>query len=432
MASETTHTHKRLWIAILIAIGLMIAIGHIVYASWRVSEGHADLIDFHDTSLHWWRTGEFTQEFGVRHYLPAFVVLIAPLVVWPLLVTAPLWAAMNVAILILTIKECARTIADRYEKRLPLAVRWIWPIVLVFPYASSTLSLGQVNLLVLFLCVLAYSRCWRQRRDVLAGLLIAVATIIKLYPLLLALFWLANGRWRGFFSAVVGFMVLAGGLSLAGFGWEGSLRGHRAWLAEVRGEQYRSQIEKQQEPGLCDHLLYREHRNQFHRHNNQSLAAVVRRLTTDLGDKPDQPQPVHLVSLSLRSAWWLYMGLVGALLSTLLWATWSRRRDSNSFGPFAAWLASVIAFVPIYWTHYFVLVLPAVVLLSASAWSERQQGRKWPVPAMLFIAWLVGIPLLGSRMLRLAGVQCWFTLAIALWSAIGSRQYVKRFPTGRG
>lgn len=414
MERDQSQAYRRAWIV----IGVVIAVGHIVYASWRVSVGHADLIDFHDTSLHWWRTGEFTQEFGVRHYLPAFVVLIAPLVAWPLPVTAPVWAALNVVLLVLTIRECNRVIAERYEMPLPFSVRWVWPIVLVFPYLSSTLSLGQVNLLVLYLCVLAYSRCWQPRRDILAGLLIAVATIIKLYPLVLALFWLASGRWRGFLSATIGFVVLAAGLSLAGFGWEGSLRGHREWLTEVRGEQYRSEAEKQNEPGLCDHLLYREQRNQFHRHNNQSLAAVVRRLTTDLGEKPDQPRPVHLVSLPVRSAWWLYVGSVAALLALLIWATWSCRRESNPFGPFAAWLASVVAYVPIYWTHYFVLVLPAIVLLCAQASSDRQHGRKWSTPVIIFIAWLVSIPLLGSPLLRLLGVQCLLTLAIAIWAAI--------------
>jgi len=406
---------------IWLAIGLVLAAGYVGWASYRVAIDDSDLIDFHLSSLHWWRTGQFTKEFGVRHYLPAFVILMAPLVAWPLKVTAPLWATVNIVLLVLTVRQCARLVTDHYPQTVPFSFRWVWPMVLALPYIHSTLGLGQVNLLVLWLCVVAFSRCWSSRRDVTAGLLIAVAGVIKLYPLVLALFWLARGRWRAFAAAVLGAALLAGGLSVLGFGWQGTKAAHQLWLAEARGEQYRS-AEGPLEGGLVRHLLFWKHRNQFHRHNNQSLAVVVRRLTTDLGPAVEKDRPVHILKLTVGQSRWLYLVLAGAVLGLLVVATWRARKDNdpfNSFKQWSAWLAGAIAFVPIYWTHYFILSLPAMALLVADVWWKRRHALRYWSSGLLVAAWLLAIPLLGLTVMRLVGLHCWLTLATMAWALSG-------------
>ncbi|HSW44851.1 MAG TPA: glycosyltransferase family 87 protein [Phycisphaerae bacterium] len=401
-----------------VCVGLGLAAFYVAWASYRVHIDDSDLIDFHRTGLHWWQTGEFTQGEGVRHYLPAFVILVAPLVAWPLKLVAPLWTVLNIALLLVTVRECGRVLARSDRDPLPFSVRRVWPIVLVLPYLHSTLGLGQVNLPVLCLGVLAFSRCWESRRDMTAGALIALAGVIKIYPLLLVLFWLARGRWRAFASAAIAFVLLTGGLSAAGFGWEGSKAAHRLWLAEVRGRKYQTPEELAGGDRL-GHLLFWQQRNQFHRHNNQSLAAVVRRLTTDPGSTGRKDRPVHLLRLTIGQSRGLYYLSAGAVLGFLLIATWARRKGATPAGDFrsyGAWLAGVVAFVPIYWTHYFVLLLPAMAVLSADVWRRRREKHRVGWSEVLFALWLLAIPLLGLTVLRLAGLHCWLALATMVWA----------------
>jgi hypothetical protein len=309
----------------------------------------------------------------------------------------------------------------------PFSVRWVWPLLLVLPYAHSTLGLGQVNLIVLCLCTLTFTRFGR-RRDLLAGLLVALAGVIKIYPLLMIGFFLVRGRWRAGVSAVICFVLLAIGLSLAGFGWQGSKAAHRVWLAEVRGEQY----QKDGEPRgvLPRHLMFLPERNQFLRHNNQSLAAVVRRLTTNLGPAVEKNRPVHVLSLSVAGSRLAYLALAGGVLVLLVVSTLRDRRCDDSLAILrhgSAWLAASIAFMPIYWTHYFVLNLPMLALVAAEVWSRRKQKHGWGAAEILFVAWLVAIPLVGVVFLRLVGFHCWLTLATIVW-ALASRRKAEAHP----
>ena len=380
---------RNTWCVLAVLAG---AAFYVSWASYRACvDGHSDFVDFHQTSLHWWRTGEFSREFGVRHYLPAFVILIAPIAAWPLKVAAPLFTLLSFGLLLLTLRECARVIASPPGEPPPFSVRWIWPLVLVFPYVHDTLGLGQVNLIVLCLATLAVIR-FGQRRDWLAGLLVALAGVVKIYPLLLIGYWLVRGRWRASVAAIGFFVVLATGLSLAGFGWQGSKAAHRLWLAEVRGEQYRKETEST--VFLPRHLMFLPERNQFLRNNNQSLAAVVRRLTTDLGPTFEKDRPVHVVSLRLAGSRAIYLAIAACAGVLLVRSTWRERRSDAPFlilRQGSAWLAASIAFIPIYWTHYFVLNLPMLAVLTAEVWSRRKRKLSWGVAEILFIAWLLAI-----------------------------------------
>ncbi len=86
---------------------------------------------------------------------------------------------------------------------------------------------GQPQIIVSFLMLAAIERDRADRR-VLAGLLLALAASIKLYPAIFAIFWLAAGRKQ----SVVAFSVFGaafGLLSIAVTGWPL----HQAFLSEV-------------------------------------------------------------------------------------------------------------------------------------------------------------------------------------------------------
>ncbi|HOW18744.1 MAG TPA: glycosyltransferase 87 family protein, partial [Phycisphaerae bacterium] len=259
---------------------------------------------------------------------------------------------------------------------------------------------------------------------------------VKIYPVLFILYWVLKRRFRPAVTATVAFLGGAAVLSLCGFGWRGSIEAHRIWLGQLRG------IESPQvhrggrglgvggqaletpaaSVGVWRPLLpsgdipFSEGRNEYHRYNNQSLAVVVRRLTTALYPAGD-PHRVNLLDLSPRASAWVYGMLAGGLLAGLAILAW-RRRGRCDLEEWAAWLAAVIAFVPIYWTHYFVLALPVLTIMSFRVWQGRQTGRPERAATILQACWLVGLVLLAVPAAREVGVHCWIVLATALWAVL--------------
>ncbi|WP_457647289.1 glycosyltransferase family 87 protein, partial [Profundibacter sp.] len=86
---------------------------------------------------------------------------------------------------------------------------------------------NQSQILVSFLIVLAIERS-RYNAPVIAGVALAIAASIKLYPALFALFWLASGNRKAFGSFIVAGLVLAGASVLLA-GWPL----HQTFLHEV-------------------------------------------------------------------------------------------------------------------------------------------------------------------------------------------------------
>jgi len=115
---------------------------------------------------------------------------------------------------------------------LSFARRWCWPLFLVLPFVSDTLSLGQVNLIACGSAWCPSSR--RPRRDTWAGLALAVAAIIKIFPLVFLPFWLIRGRWRLAASARHSRPPSASHPLLC-FGPRGAGQAYRDWWMRLEG-----------------------------------------------------------------------------------------------------------------------------------------------------------------------------------------------------
>jgi hypothetical protein len=124
--------------------------------------------------------------YGEYHYAPPAAVpfaLLAPLPFW--LATA-VWIAINTGI--------ATTIAVYLIRPLPRDARpWAAAAFVLFLPTILEIALGNLNLLTVALCLLAWSI---RRRSAAAGTILAVAIGLKLLPLTLVLFYLASGRGR--------------------------------------------------------------------------------------------------------------------------------------------------------------------------------------------------------------------------------------------
>ncbi len=382
----------------------------ITIASVRAAIGDSDLVGFHEAVTQWRQTGTYTQAFGAQFYLPAFIVLMAPIAVWPPAVAGAMMGLLNV-LLTAGIARTLQRLSIRAGR--PLTVRQqLWAGLLVLPFIIGTINLGQVNLLVIWLCLRSYEqvvegRPWR------GGSLIGLAAIVKVYPLIFTLYWLLKGRTSASAAGWLTAGLLAVGLSVPAFGFDQAVEAHRQWAASVRGEKYAASATQTQPAPirLPGNLAFTPIVNHHVRHNNQSLAATLRRLTTDV---TDGASPQFLQGLKMRDLalvhWpvWVsqsvYSAAAAILLALMCWIA-LRGRDTCDPLEYAAWLAAVIAFVPIWWTHYFVLFWP---LLALSA------GRSRMIVG-LQIAWLAALPLLGWRAGCSVGVHCWMGMIILVW-----------------
>jgi len=119
-----------------------------------------------------------------------------------------LWNGLGAAILVASVLALHRS--ERIGGRYPLlAGRGRWLLVgaaFAFPPVIGELVLGNVHLLLLGLLTIAWLGVRRgdSRGELLAGVAVGLAAVIKVFPAVLVLWFLLTRRWRGAAGAVVG------------------------------------------------------------------------------------------------------------------------------------------------------------------------------------------------------------------------------------
>ncbi len=90
-------------------------------------------------------------------------------------------------------------------------------IVFCFRPLFDTMSYGQIDLVLLFVLTLTL---WalRERRDGLAGALVALATLFKLYPVVLLAFFVIKRQWAALWGFALGMLVF-NGIAIVVMGW---------------------------------------------------------------------------------------------------------------------------------------------------------------------------------------------------------------------
>ena len=116
------------------------------------------------------------------------------------------WNVLSLAMLVASLEIIRRSL------ELPLNLELIAQMV-IFLLLSSPLFMqlfhGQWNLILLLLITSAWA-AERSGRPAWAGVLLGVATAIKLYPGFLFLYFLARRRWTGLIAGALAFGMLTG------------------------------------------------------------------------------------------------------------------------------------------------------------------------------------------------------------------------------
>jgi hypothetical protein len=209
---------------------------------------------------------------------------------------------------------------------------------IAFPPVVSTLCMGQVNGVVLWLLLLA-TGSWALQRERAAGVFIGVAAVIKLFPAALLLLAVARRQW----------VVLAAAVTTGG-----ALFG----MAELLSPGSSSYFLRTVLPGLS---LYRDH----HAHpGNQSLRGVLLRLFCE------NPWTRPYVSASASAIEQMYLGGVLVLgLATLSIVARSLRApeaESQRFLQVGLIVTASLLASPLGWeSTATLLLLPMTALLRA-------------------------------------------------------------------
>jgi len=152
-------------------------------------------------------------------YPPVLAVILSLWLGQGLTAIAYLWAALNLLLVPITALLVVHIFADGVSRGRQ-ALRFTFLLLLFyffFPF-QHVWSGGQVDLLILFLLLLAFA-AYRRGWNVAAGLALAFALAIKPLVLLIVLYFVWKGAWRTVLAAGIGAAVLVA-ISFSIVGWQ--------------------------------------------------------------------------------------------------------------------------------------------------------------------------------------------------------------------
>lgn len=261
---------------------------------------------------------------------PSFILCFEPLTLlrpWP---AYWVWIGLNLMAL-----AAAIALLLRREPRLSApAALMIVALVILYPPLGEHLVWAQSKLPILLMLVLML-RWLEQGRDVAAGLILAGAGLLRVFPLLLIVYLALLRRWRVIGWTVIG-LTVGGIATLALVGLERSLSflyalpflGERKWILL---------------PG------------------NIAVGSFVSRIFWDfLGARPGSTSDLVRRAAAIVAQ----LILLGFTLRATLVA---KPREGNIGRTFALWVAAAVMLSPAAWFYDMVLLMIALVEMAAAA-----------------------------------------------------------------
>ncbi|MGE0478875.1 MAG: glycosyltransferase family 87 protein [Phycisphaerae bacterium] len=427
-----------LWVASAFAIYAIVA----VFVVTQRAESTSDFRDYWRTAAHFRETGVISDELGVHNYLPFFTIFMLPWSLLPLHVAIVGFTLLSLALFAVTVLMGEALLCGGLRAGPRRAT--LIAVALIMPYVHSCAMLGAVDLLLLFLVVATWFLVERGR-EWSAGLLLALAALIKLLPALLVVYFVLRGRWRVAAAACGAGVALGAGLPLASVGYDETLRQHAAFYERAVA-------------GHGAHESITTDKPRKAKYTNNSLPIVLRGLLSPTDRNPnDPPTPlfVNVADVPRELIWRAYAAISAALLIVSVIvvprpgsrAAWAPGATRASFG---AWCCLMVLLSPLLWTRYLLLAFWPLVLLAYAADGRAQTARaegdggpprataesgflRWAVRGVL-LYWLLAAIGLAWPAARAAGVTLGCALlawAACVWLALRARHYGARVAPAR-
>lgn len=306
-------------------------------------------------------------------YLPPLAILAAPLTRLPLPAAVLLWFLICIAALSFGIR-CCRRLAGAGAGPLDTA-RPLLPVILALPFIVDGLSRGQASVVVAA-AVFAMFYFDSVDQPVRAAACLAVAAVLKVFPLALLPYFMWRRRWR-FCVLSVCFMVLGGLLFPACvLGWQPAVHDVIEWMHVVGLPAFT--------PGSS--AAYFPQLLQPEGLHNQSLYAVLTRVSEAVAPamKP-YAQPVA--------------DGVSVLAFLLICRVERRADENNTIFVTSALLVWLLIAAPVTELHYYILLLlPLFAVLYRARPLVRPKRFLARGLLVSFGLFAVAVPMLGDSL----------------------------------
>jgi len=271
--------------------------------------------------------GVFIKAGTKTNYPPTFILLWEPLTFLGPATAYWLWIALSSAFL-------AGTLMLLFGRRsgLPSTVALeLAALAILYEPLKIHFYFAQVQILILFLVAAAMAQLERGR-DGSAGMLLALAALLKAYPLALGAYLILTRKWRGAafmtLGLLVGFAITLAIVGLPGLGFFGSSSLSMSLHLAGAGRRLLPTVSVN---GTLARMFLYSHLTPIHDIARQVLMTAV-----------------YVLVLALT------------VLATLSSVT-DPRRSKQAFG---LWVTAMVLLTPTAWIHYMVLLLAPLALLA--------------------------------------------------------------------
>ena len=173
-----------------------IAVAALTLLVWLRPQMHTVYTIYSDAGRHWIHGStayEFSAEHDVYRYSPIVTVLFTALGSLPDAVGGILWRWLGVALMVGGFAFACRTIYPHWAQTNATDRQWLW--LMILPFSIANLHNGQANLHMTGLLLIAAAAVARERWN-LAAVCLAAACFLKIYPISLALLFVAIYPFR--------------------------------------------------------------------------------------------------------------------------------------------------------------------------------------------------------------------------------------------
>ncbi|MGV9211591.1 glycosyltransferase 87 family protein [Micromonospora sp. RB23] len=297
------------------------------------------------SAMDWWTAGhplyDYVQPDRVQGELYFTYPPFSALLLWPfgllrLGATVAIFTVLTVAAVVLTTRWLVTPLIARHGLPRTFTLTVAVLLVLAVEITRETITLGQINMLLVVLILADLLFAVPQARR-WAGVGVGLATALKLFPGIFIVYLLATRRWRAaaVASATAAAATLLAAAVAPGDSW-------RFWTQELWDTD---------RVGRTDYV------------GNQSIFGLLSRFTAP--EKPDRL---------------LWLAVVAVVAGYGLWraARAARAGDALAGLTLTGLVGALIS--PITWTHHIYWFVPGVVLLADAALSARRPDearRRW-------------------------------------------------------
>ncbi len=288
------------------------------------------------------------------------------------------------------------------------------PSIAMISFTFDMFDLGQPNLVLLALMLSGF---WllQQERPLSSGILFALATAIKVFPVAVLPYLVWRRQWKSAATMMIFLAVLVIAIPTPIRGFQHNLSELKTW--------YHGMVGSSSEAG------FGQRDDQNWSWMNQSLIALTHRLTRPVDYNQDNPNKtpayMNLLDLDFKTANWVVLGIAAVIGAGFIGVMppMSRRTPRSDAEELGLLFCLMTVASPLARQYYFIwLFLPLTILVHRAAYDPRDAARKGTWAALAVAGALFGLALpffphglqaLGNNFLAtavLAGALGWHLL----------------------